>query len=203
MEKLTEKQKKIFEFISQFIADTGAGPTIREIASFFHITIGPVQKYIRILAKKGYLKQTPLISRGITLASHRPLVPVPLLGRVHAGPISEAIENIEGYLHIDQNIVRHGEYFALTVKGDSMSGSGINEGDTVIVRKQLSANHNDIVVAMIGDEAAVKKLHRTNKDVYLVSTNPKYAPIKSSGINIVGKVVYLTRSYINKAAYSV
>ncbi|MCX5781329.1 MAG: transcriptional repressor LexA [Elusimicrobia bacterium] len=195
MEKLTVKQKNILEFISGFVSESGAPPTIREIASAFKITISPVQKYIKILIKKGYLKQTPLISRGLTLTSHKPLVPVPLVGRVRAGNISEAIENIEGYLHIDQNIVRHGEYFALTVKGDSMSGSGINEGDTVIIRKQVTANHNEIVVAMIGGDAAVKKLYRTNKDVYLISTNPKYAPIKSSEIQIAGKVVYLTRSY--------
>ena len=199
MEKLTERQKQVFDFISRFISESGSSPTVREIAAAFKITIGPVQKYIKVLSKKGYLKQTPLISRGITLASHRPFVPVPLLGSVHAGPLSEAIENIEDYLHVDQNILTHGEYFALTVKGDSMTGSGIDEGDTVIVRKQVTANHNDVVVAMIGNDAAVKKLHRTNKEVYLVSTNPKYAPIKSSEIEIVGKVVYLTRSYIKKA----
>ncbi len=196
MEKLTERQQKVFDFIARFIAESGASPTIREIAAAFKITIGPVQKYIKILQKKGFLKQTPLIARGICLSSHKPLVPVPLLGSVHAGPLSEAIENIEDYLHIDQNVVRNGEYFALRVKGDSMEGSGINEGDIVIVRRQVTANHNDTVVAMISEEAGVKKLYKTGKEVYLVSTNPKYAPIKSSNINIVGKVVYLTRSYI-------
>jgi len=198
MEKLTPKQKEVLDFISQSVSESGFSPTIRDIAKTFRISIGPVQRHVKALVRKGYLRHTPGKSRGIHPASHKPLAPVPVIGWVHAGNLSEAIENPEGYIHVDKDVLKSGEYFALKVKGDSMTGSGIYEGDLIVVRRQPTAEHNDIVVAMVDDEAAVKKLVMERGLTYLESANPKYKPIYARTINIVGKVVYLARSYTTK-----
>jgi repressor LexA len=203
MEQLTERQRHVFDFIKEFISNSGSSPTIRDIAKNFGISIGPAQKYIRVLIKKGYLKQKTGISRGLDVVFRKPLVSVPLVGKVAAGTPIEAIENIESYVYVEKNIVRSGRYFALKVKGDSMTGSGIFENDVIVVKQQGSAENGETVVSMIENEAVVKKLRITPEAVYLESTNPKYKPIllrQGSGgqvweAKIMGKVVYLMRSY--------
>ena len=203
MEELTDRQKQVFDYINEFVSSRGYGPTVREIAKNFDISIGPVQKHIRFLIKKGYLKQKPGISRGLDIVFRKPLVGIPLMGKVAAGLPIEAIENIDNYVYVEKSVVRSGRYFALRVKGDSMTGSGIFENDVIIVRQQNAAENGEIVVSMIGQEAVVKKLHRASDGVYLESTNPKYKPIllrqgfegQVQEAKILGKVVYLMRNY--------
>ena len=194
MEKLTQRQRSILDFITEFFSSQGITPTIREIAKQFKISIGPVQKHIEALIKKGHLKHTPGISRGLDLVSRKQQISIPLLGRIRAGLPLEPIENIEDYISIDKNIARSGKYFALRVRGDSMVDAGIFENDIVIVRQQFVADNNDIVVAMVEGEATVKKLHKTNGEIYLKPANPAYKPIRSKNIDVLGKVVYLMRS---------
>jgi repressor LexA len=200
MEKMTEKQKSILDFISEFSAEHGMRPTFREIAKNFDVHVGAVQKHIKALVKKGHLTHTPKISRGLSAVQvvvpefYKDMMAVPVLGRVAAGIPLEAIEDVEEYVHIDKVVVKGGQPFALKVKGDSMINAGINEGDIVIVRKQPTAEHNDIVVAMIDNEATVKKLFRKNHETYLLPANPAYKPIRADNIIIIGKVVFLMRN---------
>lgn len=194
MENLTARQREMLDFISNYVSGSGRVPTLREIAGHFHISIGPVQRYVKTLVKKGYLKHTPGIARGLELVSRMPQVSVPVLGRVAAGLPMEALENVEGYVPVEHAAVK-GESFALRVKGDSMTGSGIFEGDIVVARKQSSAENGETVVAMVDNEGVVKKLCRKGKNTWLESTNPKYKPIRSKEIVVLGKVIYLVRRY--------
>ena len=193
MEKLTERQKQILDFITDFLSGSGFAPTVREIAGHFKISIRPVQKHIEALVRKGHLRHKPMVSRGLDPASRKPLVSIPLLGRVPAGVPLQPLEYAEDHVQVDRDAVGSGKCFALKVKGDSMTGSGIFDNDTVIVRQQPGAEHNDIVVAMVDGEATVKKLFKKAGDVFLQATNPKYRPIRARNIEILGKVIYLMR----------
>jgi len=193
MEALTERQRQVLDFISEVMSGSGFEPTVREIAGRFKISIRPVQKHIEALARKGFLRRRPGLSRGIDLASRKPLVSIPLLGRVPAGAPLQPFENAEDHVHVDREAVGSGRCFALKVRGDSMTGSGIFEGDTVIVRQQPGAEHNDIVVAMVDGEATVKKLFKKSGEVFLQATNPRYKPIRAKNIEILGRVIYLMR----------
>lgn len=194
MEEITQKQRNVLDFTSEFISDHGRAPSVRETAGYFKVNIGAAQKHIKALVKKGYLKHTPLLSRGITVSSHRPWAQVPVLGSVPAGNPAEAIEGVEDYLYLEKDMVLSGTYFALKVKGDSMAGAGIYDGDTIVVRSQAAAEDGEIVVAKVnGGEGTVKRLRKKSGDVWLQPENPKYEPIRGKEIEIAGKVVYLTR----------
>ncbi|MEI8218837.1 MAG: transcriptional repressor LexA [Elusimicrobiota bacterium] len=193
MEKLTDKQKKIVDFIIRVNADSGVSPTIRDIAKSFSLSVGTIQDHCKALIRKGYLKHNPATARGMELSFRKPLLPVPLVGSVHAGTLAEAIADSGEYVYVDSSVLKSGEYFALRVTGDSMTGSGIYEGDLIVVRKQSVAENGEIVAAMIDDNAAVKKFWRRHGTTSLESTNPAYQPITSKKIAILGKVVYLTR----------
>ena len=193
MDKLTEKQKRILDFINESFSHSGHAPTVRETAAHFGVSIGAAQKHLAALVHKGFVTHTPGISRGIDPISRKPHVSVPILGSVPAGSPLEAIENTEGHLQVDADIAKGGQYFALKVKGDSMTGAGIFEGDTIVVRQQQTADDGDIVVAMVRGEATVKRLRGKDGDVFLEPANPKYKPIRGKDIKIHGKVVYLAR----------
>jgi len=194
MEKITEKQKKVLDHITGFISDHAGAPSIREIARHFKVNIGAVQKHIAALVKKGHLKRAPGLSRGLTPASHKPWACVPVLGRVPAGDPSEAIEGVEDFLYVEKELALSGTYFALKVKGNSMTGAGIYEGDTIVIRQQPDAEDGDIVVAKVdGEEGTVKRLRKKAGEVFLQPENAGYKPIRGKHIEIAGKVVYLTR----------
>ncbi len=196
MQSLTHRQKEILDFITHGKEERGIPPTVREIAAYFRISIGPAQRHIKALVRKGVLRHTPLVSRGLDLPVRRPHLLVPVLGKVTAGIPVPPVEEAEESISIDRDYGGRGDLFALRVKGDSMTGSGIFEGDIVVVRRQPDAEHNEIVVAMVEGEAAVKKLVKQGRDTHLESTNPKYAPIRAREIEIVGKVISLIRNYI-------
>lgn len=195
MEELSEKQKQILDYLNGFMAEHGRAPTVREIAAAFHITIGPVQKHLKALVRKGHVRHQPGIARGLSLHSHRSLVAVPVLGRVTAGLPAEPLEDIENYVYVDRSVVQSGDYFALRVKGDSMTGAGIFDGDVLVVRRRNVADDGAIVVAMIDGEATVKYLRRRKGRVWLAAANPAYADIEADEITVLGTVVYLARTY--------
>ena len=126
------------------------------------------------------------------------LIQVPILGSVSAGPGLLAEENVEDTLTLPRNFLRYntGDVFGLKVKGDSMVGAGINEGDLVLVRMQPDAQHGDIVVALLGEEALVKTLYKRDGRMQLISENPAYPPREvGEDFHILGKVVNLMRTY--------
>jgi repressor LexA len=196
MVRLTKKQQQVLEFIENYFSENSNMPTIREIALHFNITIGPVQKYLKILERKGVLNKKSSSSRGIGLVNMKKLIPIALLGSVHAGTFLEPIEDIQAQIFVDADIVRNRECFALRVKGDSMQPSGIIEGDTVIISKDSLISNGDIVVALVDGDAAIKVFTKLlNGKICLSSTNPNYPAMYPDNCTILGKMIHLSREY--------
>jgi repressor LexA len=197
---LTKRQNEIFEYIERMITEHGKSPTIREIGEKFNISsTNGVRTHLEVLIKKGYIHRQKLISRGIELARGLagPIKRVPLVGSVPAGNPLTAIENIEGEIAIDTSFIPSGETFMLRVKGDSMKNAGIFDGDLVLVNRQDTAVTGDIIVAVIGEEATVKRYFPEKERVRLQPENDDFVPImvdkNSPGFYIAGKVVGLMR----------
>ena len=197
MEKLTDKQRAVLDFIEDFSLERGTMPTIREIAAEFGITIGPVQKYLKVLEKKGYLSKKGSTARGLEITDRQKFAPVPLLGNVHAGTFLEPVEDAQDYVYINTDVTRSRECFALKVRGDSMEPSGIVEGDTVVISRNSQITNGDIVVALVDGEAAIKVYAKNNGKICLRSTNHAYPPIYPKNYKILGKLIYLLREYKN------
>ena len=190
--EITPLQKRILDFIGESLDEKGFPPSIREIGRRLRITSpSSVAYHLRVLEAAGLLKREGSISRGMALPAAAGL---PILGRVAAGSGVIAAEDTEGHVHLDKDL-RRGADFILRVKGDSMTGAGIFEGDMVQVRKQDTAQDGDIVVALTadGEEGVIKRLRRKGQPA-LLSENPAYEPI-TGPFTVVGKVVGLLRSY--------
>ncbi|MCK4605692.1 MAG: transcriptional repressor LexA [candidate division Zixibacteria bacterium] len=197
---LTDRQRAVLGFIESMIRDHGTSPTIREIGRQFGITsTNGVRLHVNALIRKGYLKKHAMISRGLELT--RSLVGeigrVPLVGSVPAGLPIDAVENVEGEIAVDFSFLPKGNSFTLTVTGDSMKDAGILDRDLVLVKKQAVARRGDIVVAVVGGEATVKRYFPEGSHVRLQPENPAFEPIivdkRSGEFRIAGKVVGLLR----------
>ena len=200
-EPLTERQEKILSFIKKSIQEQGYPPTIREIGEHFGIrSTNGVNDHLKALERKGYLLRGELKSRALSVIdggrsgagrfpriSRRELSPVaegdavevPVVGKVAAGQPILAQENITDHVRIDSMLLGDGgrKVFALRVTGDSMIGDGIFDGDYIFVRKQLQASSGEIVVAMIEDEATVKRFYPEGDRVRFQPSNPRLKPI--------------------------
>lgn len=205
MDKLTTKQQRILNFIEKHRIEHTYPPTLKEIADKFKITIGTVQDHIYALQKKGYLERKKDIARGFRVVKSdeekalekmkSDVNLVPLYGSVAAGEPIFANDNIQGYVTMEKNPKGHQIHFALKVKGDSMTDSGIYDGDIVIVRKQDTAEDGEVVIALLDDEATVKTLRNKNIKAYLEASNSKYKAIVNRPFQIIGKVIELRRNY--------
>lgn len=212
MRELTNKQQEVLAFIRGFIGKHGVPPTVREIGDRFKVTPRAAFDHLRALERKGVLQRRPSAgrtSRALTPAepaSTRVYAGVPILGRVAAGQPLFAAENREGDLPIaPASLPGRGEdVFALRVRGDSMINAHICDGDLVLVRRQDSAQPNDIVVALVeaasGEgEATVKRFQRDGERLVLKPEHPTMAPIvvdpRRTPVKIVGKVVGLLRGF--------
>ena len=209
--KLTDRQEKILNFIRQFTNETGYPPTLREIGKHFQIssTFG-VKRHLEALVKKGFINIESNASRGISFIKKNDddlinkvanveniFIKIPILGRVAAGLPINAVENLEGSLVVDPSFLKKvEEAFALRVKGDSMINAGINDKDLVIVSPKEQAKNGDIVVAMLNDEATVKKFEYVNNKIRLIPENNSYQPIdvkSSDDFRLIGKVKGVVR----------
>jgi repressor LexA len=203
MDKLTEKQSKILDFIKDYTLDNPYPPTFQEIAGKFKITIGTVQDHISALQRKGCIERIPDVARGFkVMGDNAADIPqddnmIPLYGNVAAGEPIFADDNIQGYIALEKNIRGHHLHFALKVKGDSMVDSGIYDGDIVIVRKQNSADDGEVVIALLDDETTVKTLRNSKISAYLEASNAKYKSIINKPFQIIGKVIELRRQLAN------
>lgn len=205
---LTDRQKDILGFIQEYVELNNFPPTYREIGQKFKIvsTFG-VKRHIDALVKKGYLNSGNNLSRTLTLVvNNNPIkkvqttiLEIPVVGRVAAGQPILAEENIEGNFVIDKNFLgSRTECFGLKVRGDSMINAGIMEGDLVIIQPQKEAVNGDIVVALIKDEATMKRFALIDGKIYLIPENDNYEPIiidNQEEFSIVGKVIGVFRSY--------
>ena len=206
--KLTARQQEIYDFISTAIRDHGYPPTIREIMDAFDIaSTNGVRTTLSALEKKGYIRRHAMLSRGIELTDYverdttlsGDIREIPLIGRVAAGEPILAAENVESTLSVDAGFVPSGDVFALQVEGDSMQKVGIMNGDIVLARQQTSALQGEIVVAVIDEEATVKRYYQEGSQVRLMPENDAYEPIvvhpSEESFRIAGKIVGLMRRF--------
>jgi repressor LexA len=194
VEKITEYQSKFLRSLSRWFREHPYPPTLRELSGYTGLrSTWTIRYHLKKLRDAGYLKLQKGIRRSIIMLQKTEGVPI--LGRVSAGKPLSVIENIEGYINFADIMRGLENKFALRVKGDSMNGAGIVEGDNVVVRKQSTAQNGDIVAAIIGDEAVVKRYFIKKGRVELHSENPKYEPITNKEIVILGIVVTVIRQY--------
>ena len=212
MAKLTKMQQKIYDYIAETTRQQGYPPSVREIGEAVGLrSPSTVHFHLKHMEELGVLTKGAGKGRALTLAPlegtrpsappppvpEQPEVPVgrvPIVGTVAAGAPILAQECIEDYLTFDTN-GREGEYFALRVRGESMLNAGILPGDLVVVHQQPEAHNGEIVVALLGDEATVKRLSRRNGEVWLLPENEAYSPIDGREASILGKVTAVVRQY--------
>lgn len=198
---LTPRQLAVLTWIKGFIRDHGMPPTVREIGSAFGIKSSSAFYLLKELERKGAVKRSDLGARSLIVKSsgrraRRAQVEVPILGRIKAGQPVEAIENNLGTLTVQGDLLRGMRGYALQVVGDSMIDAGILDGDFVVIREQEAAEDGDIVVALIEEEATLKRFYREQKRIRLDAANNEMKPIyvDSGEFRVQGKVVAVHRT---------
>ncbi len=197
MRGLTEKQKKIYEFLIGFIERHGYPPTVREIGEYFGFLWSAARGHLKAIERKGLIRINPLKSRGIEIKDlgHAGGFMVPVAGRIRAGKPILAVEDIEARLLIDKSLFPARDAFALRITGDSMVEAGIRDGDYAIVKPQETVNSGEIGVVLIGDESTVKRIYMKKEEITLKPENRDMKPetYKSGEVRIIGKVIGVIR----------
>ncbi|HLS89585.1 MAG TPA: transcriptional repressor LexA [Sphingobacteriaceae bacterium] len=206
-EDLTKRQREIMDFITEETERRGYPPSVREIGKAVGLrSSSTVHGHLTRLEEKGYLRRDPARPRAIEVLKPRPVrrrshapvpsrgtVEVPIVGQVTAGQPILAVENIEDTFPLPYDLVREDNVFMLRVRGDSMIGAGIHDGDMVVVRKQDHAQNGDIVVVLLEDEATVKRFYHENTHIRLQPEHPNLEPIITRDAKVLGKVIGLFR----------
>lgn len=195
MKSLSENQYRILEYLKER-AGAGAVPSVREICQAVGLrSTSSVQNNLDVLEKKGYIERDPMLKRSIRIVGQAENVRhVPLLGTVTAGLPILAVEQVECYLPFSGgHISSDKDMFALRVRGESMLGAGILDGDILFAEKTPAARNGDIVVALIEDEATVKTFYKENGHFRLQPENDAFEPIIVNELIILGKVVAVMR----------
>jgi len=201
MKELTKRQKEVLSFITGYIKKHSYSPTVREVADHYSISVKGAHDHITALKKKGFIKLEAKLPRtmGLTFAMPDPsseMKKIPLLGSAAAGIPIQVEENYDGEIGVHRSMLRKNkEHFALLVKGNSMSGIGINDKDIAIIEKQSTARNGEIVAVMVEEAAAIKRFYKENSRIRLQSENPDYPPRYSQDVRILGKLVTIIRSY--------
>ena len=207
-QELSPRQRETLEAIKSHIEKTSVPPTIREIMTALQVSNpGGVQGHLKALEKKGYIDRDPRSSRGIRLKERLRQVSdaisdqvsqVPILGRIPAGGPMLAEENIEEWVTLPTDLTKgKREVFILRAQGDSMMGAGIFDGDLLIIQPTQDPKHGDIVAALIGDDATVKRFIRKDNMSYLKAENPKYQNVyPDQEWTIQGKVTAVVRPHV-------
>ncbi len=198
---ISEAQERTLKALREFIAKKGFAPTMSELGAFLGITAVSAHQLVKQLERKGYITRDAGKSRSIIVAREPmqiidALVSIPVLGLVKAGPTMLAEENLLGHVLVSQKLVGRGKCFALRITGDSMINANIKDGDVVIVRQQQIAENGDIVIALIEDEATVKRLYMSDDVIELRAENKRYKSIvvaPDCDFRILGKVVGVTQ----------
>ena len=201
MKGLTKSQQKVYDLIVEG-SNSGRVPSVRELctATGFRST-STVAYHLKALEERGLIEREEGLNRCIRLRNELPAARVPLLGRVTAGQPILAVQDIESYIPVPQEIGKGRELFALRVVGESMINAGIYDGDIIIVNRTPAAENGDIVVAMVEDEASgemsatVKRFYKEKGHYRLQPENDAYAPIIVDSVVLLGKVVTLIRNY--------
>lgn len=199
--EVTSRQRQILHCILQHIEARGYPPTVREIGLSVNLSSSStVHAHLRALEDAGLIKRDAVLTRAIKLlpgtlsrAKTQRVVSIPIIGRVAAGKPSLAVEEVEEMFPLPQDFLGGTDGFMLRVHGDSMIEDGIRDGDLVIVRRQEIADNGDPVVALLDNEATVKRFYRENGRIRLQPANSAMSPIFVDDVKIVGKVVGLVR----------
>lgn len=197
VQEITEPQRRTLKEIRLFTNRRGFPPTMKELADILGISHASAHGQVNQLVRKGYLKREARKARSLAIVREPEdtlsvMTAIPIVGRVAAGRPILAVENIVGEIMVEGRIARSGRCFALEVAGDSMVNAGIRERDLVVVREQPVAENGDIVVALLEDEATVKRLFIRDEKIELRPENPKHRPIPvgpDDGLRILGKVI--------------
>jgi repressor LexA len=205
VEGLTERQRVVLNLLVRLIERDGRPPTVREVAKALSITVRGAYDHIQALARKGYIRLRSGSARGVEvvkslsglMSAPAQVMPLPILGRIPAGDPLLSEEYWVDTISLDRSLVPDGTAFMLEVVGDSMIGDHITSGDLVLVRPNPKPEVGSIVVAVIGDEATVKRLGRIDGKPALVPSNPAYSPIvldeEKGDVRLVGEGVGLIR----------
>lgn len=201
MSRVSNKRQEIYEYIKRKIKEDGYPPSTREICCAVNLSSpATVHSHIKRLVEQGLLEKVPGKNRALRLTESQTdddYISVPIVGRAAAGLPILAVEQVEGYIPFPAHRASNKVLFALKIKGDSMINAGILNGDIVIVEKTNYADDGQIVVALIEDEATVKRLKKAHDRVLLIPENPSYEPIESNDVLILGKVIASIRYYSN------
>lgn len=206
MEDLSKRQQSILEFIIDEIKSKGYPPSVREIGKAVGLkSPASVHSHLKTLEKLDYLRRDPSKPRAIEVIfnkdqedkTDKEMINIPVVGKVTAGAPILAEENIEDYFPVPLNYLKVGnnELFMLKVSGDSMIEAGIHDGDFVIAEKQSYAENNEIVIALLDEEATVKRFFKEENHIRLQPENSAYEPIISKDVKILGKVTGLFRKF--------
>ncbi|MHB8277912.1 MAG: transcriptional repressor LexA [Candidatus Humimicrobiaceae bacterium] len=206
--QISEKQYQIFKFIVDTIKNIGYPPSVREIAEAVSLSSSAtVHSHLKKLEELGYIRRGKGSSRAIEIlnSAYKPqdntsnlsnVILIPIVGNVAAGTPILAQENIEEYFPVSSDFIKDSsDVFMLKVKGDSMINAGILDRDYIIVRKQEIARNGEIIVALLEDEATVKRFLKTDKAIKLIPENDFMKPIVVEDVRIVGKVIGVIRKY--------
>ena len=193
MDHLTKSQQKVYDFLRKE-APRGVPPTVREICAATGLrSTSTVHAHLKTLERLGYITRDAGLNRSIRLEGSEAAAQVPILGKVTAGIPILAVEDIEGYIPFPQKEGQ--ELFALHVSGLSMRDAGILDGDYVVAEKTPTSSDGEIVVAMIEEEATVKRFYREGSRIRLQPENPDFEPIYAENVFILGKVIAVVRYY--------
>lgn len=195
MPKKTQMTDRIYEYLQTVIPQQGYAPSVREICEAVGLkSPSTVHFHLKRLQERGLIEKGDFKGRAIVLTAKREKDRIPILGDVAAGTPILAQECIDDYLTFDCG-GREEEYFALRVRGESMLNAGILPDDLVVVRRQPSAVNGEIVVALLGDEATVKRFSKRNGEIWLLPENDAYQPIDGANAQVLGRVTAVVRQY--------
>jgi len=206
--KLTDRQREVLSFIAGYIEKNSYPPSIGEIAAHFGISKKGAHDHVTALRRKNCLEQNGRCPRTLRLTAlwddgekgadegADSLVKIPIVGTVAAGVPILSEENWEGSLKLDPSMLKKNKtYFAVRVRGDSMSGSGIMDGDMAIIEKRSAVLDGEIAVAVVDDAVTLKRFYRENTRIRLQSENPDYKPIYCQDVRVLGKLCKIIREY--------
>jgi repressor LexA len=202
MKELTQRQKEVLSFIAEYIRVHSYPPTIREVAENFSISVKGAHDHVTALKKKGCLKQADKRSRTMELVKDGDggkvggFVDIPILGTVAAGQPILSEENWDGAITLHSSMLKKNrKYFALKVRGDSMTGVGIMDGDTAVIEKANTVHNGEIVVAVVNDAVTLKRFFKESNRVKLQAENAAYSPLYTQNIRVLGRLARIVRSY--------
>lgn len=208
--QLTDSQRRALREVRDFIVQHGFPPTAKELGQLLGVAPATAHEQVSQLVRKGFVRREPRKARGLTVLREpeeqlADLAAVPLLGTIPAGSLRLAEENSLGEVMVERRLVASGRHFALRVTGDSMRDAAICDGDLVIVRRQPVAQSGDIVVALLDDEATVKRLSIREHEIELRPENPDFEPLRigpEHELRIIGKVIAVRRTVDPPVGYS-